>query len=47
MLTVFELDEEGRYQQMAEVAGDKAFEATAPFPVRIVPGELLGRWRDR
>lgn len=41
-LTVFELDENGRYQQIAEVDGDKAFEATQPYPVRIVPSELLG-----
>lgn len=43
-LTVFELDSKGfRYQQIAEVFGDKAFEATQPFAVRIVPVELLGR----
>lgn len=40
-LTVFELDEHGRYQQIAEVKGDKDFEATQPYPVRIVPNELL------
>jgi Uma2 family endonuclease len=40
-LTVFELDENGKYQQIAEVRGEKAFEATQPFPVRIVPSELL------
>jgi Uma2 family endonuclease len=40
-LTVFELDENGKYQQIAEVAGAKAFEATQPFPIRIVPSELL------
>lgn len=43
-LTVFELDRKGfTYQLIAEVVGDKAFEATQPFPVRIVPVELLGR----
>jgi Uma2 family endonuclease len=41
-LTVFELVEDGRYQQVAEVKGDNAFEATQPYPVRIVPSELLG-----
>jgi Uma2 family endonuclease len=41
-LTVFELDHEGRYRQVAEVKGDEAFEAERPFPVRIVPVELLG-----
>lgn len=42
-LTVFELDSTGfRYELVAEVVGDKAFEATQPFPVRVVPAELLG-----
>jgi Uma2 family endonuclease len=42
-LTVFELDESGfRYGLVAEVEGDKAFEAAQPFAVRIVPAELLG-----
>ncbi|HET9138929.1 Uma2 family endonuclease [Actinophytocola sp.] len=41
-LTVFELVD-GRYRQVAEVKGDDAFEAERPFPVRIVPAELLGR----
>jgi Uma2 family endonuclease len=40
-LTVFELDEDGQYQQIAEVVGEQAFEARQPFPVRIVPGEVL------
>ena len=38
----FELDERGNYQRVAEVSGDKAYEATQPFPVTIVPAELLG-----
>jgi Uma2 family endonuclease len=43
-LTVFELDSTGfRYERVAEVVGDKAFEATQPFAVRIVPAELLTR----
>lgn len=42
-LTVFELDETTfGYEQVAEVLGDKPFEATQPFPVRVVPLELLG-----
>jgi Uma2 family endonuclease len=41
-LIVFELAEDGRYRQVAEVKGDEAFEAERPFPVRIVPVELLG-----
>lgn len=41
-LTVFELADDGRYLQVAEVKGEDAFEAERPFPVRIVPAELLG-----
>ena len=40
-LTAFELDDEGRYQQVAHVEGDEEFVATSPFPVRIVPARLL------
>jgi Uma2 family endonuclease len=42
-LTVSELDVDGNYQQVAKAAGDEVFEAQRPFPVRIVPRELLGR----
>jgi Uma2 family endonuclease len=42
-LTVFELDEDSHYQQVAKAAGDEAIELERPFPVRIVPRELLGR----
>jgi Uma2 family endonuclease len=38
---VFELDDGGRYQQSAEVKGADALELERPFPVRIVPAELL------
>lgn len=42
-LIVFELDTTTfAYEQTAEIVGDKAFEATQPFPVRVVPSELLG-----
>jgi Uma2 family endonuclease len=42
-LTVFELDGSGTaYERVAEVEGDKAFEAAQPFAVRIVPRDLLG-----
>jgi len=41
-LTVFELDPAGRYQQVAEVKGEDVFETARPFPVRVVPVELLG-----
>ncbi|XVS65857.1 Uma2 family endonuclease [Actinosynnema sp. CA-299493] len=46
-LTAFELNAEGRYEQVAEVQGEKAFDAMLPFPVRIVPAELLGTLYDR
>lgn len=42
-LTVFELDEDGHYHQAAKAAGDEVLEVELPFPVRIVPRELLGR----
>ncbi|HEY3606957.1 MAG TPA: Uma2 family endonuclease [Pseudonocardiaceae bacterium] len=42
VLTVFELDRNGfQYERIAEVKGDKPYEATQPFPVRIVLTELL------
>ncbi len=41
-LTVFELDDDGHYRQVAEVKGEDAFEARRPLPVRVVPVELLG-----
>lgn len=41
-MIVFELDDDGRYQQVAEVNGEEVFEAVRPYPVRIVPVELLG-----
>lgn len=41
-IIVFELDERGRYQRVAEVTGSDAWKAERPFPVRIVPANLLG-----
>lgn len=46
-LTVFELDDMGVYEKVAEVRDADAFEARRPFPVRIVPVELLGRLAGR
>lgn len=46
-LTVFELDDRGQYQQVADVKGEDAFEARQPFPVWVVPSELLGTLRGR
>lgn len=42
-LTVLELDADGRYQEVTRVLGDEVFDALRPFPVRVVPTELLGR----
>ena len=39
-LIVFELHD-GRYQQVARVAGDEAFEAARPFPVTVIPSALV------
>jgi Uma2 family endonuclease len=39
-LTVFEL-RRGRYAQMAQATGKEAFEAARPFPVTIVPADLV------
>ena len=46
-LTAFELDDEGRYQQVAHVEGDDEFVATRPFPVTVVPARLLDGLRPR
>jgi len=40
-LTAFELDR-GVYTQIADIKGEDVFDAELPFPVRIVPAELLG-----
>ena len=41
-LTVFELDgNDFQYEKVAEIKGNKAYDATQPFPIRIVPAELL------
>jgi Uma2 family endonuclease len=39
-LTVFEL-RSGAYEQAAHVIGDDEYHATVPFPVTIVPSELV------
>ena len=44
-LTVFELDDQGRYQQVAHVEGDAAFTAARPFAVTVVPARLLDKLR--
>jgi hypothetical protein len=45
-LTAFRLSDEGEYELIGKVSGPEAFDATRPFPVRVVPAELLGRRRD-
>lgn len=44
-LTVFEFGADGLYEVVAEVKGEEVFEAERPYPVRIVPAELLGTLR--
>ena len=39
-LTVFEL-RDGGYRQVAQVAGDEAFQAVQPFPVAVTPLALV------
>jgi Uma2 family endonuclease len=39
-LTVFEL-RDGKYRQVARVAGDEAFEAALPFAVTVTPSALV------
>ncbi|WP_241995117.1 Uma2 family endonuclease [Kribbella sp. VKM Ac-2568] len=41
VLTVLELVD-GRYVERVVVRGDEVFEAKLPFPVRVVPSELVG-----
>ncbi|OLF08778.1 hypothetical protein BLA60_22485 [Actinophytocola xinjiangensis] len=42
-LVAYELNENLVYHTVAEVKGSEVFEAERPFPVRIVPNDLLGR----
>jgi len=44
-LSVFGFGADGLYELVAEVKGDDAFDAVRPFPVRVVPAELLGSLR--
>lgn len=39
-LRVFELDDRGRYVQIADVTGSDAFTAERPFPLTVTPAEL-------
>lgn len=40
-LTVFELDQRGRYTEVASVCGDEKYTTDQPFPITIVPARLL------
>jgi Uma2 family endonuclease len=40
-LVVWELNENGRYREVAKATGDESFEATLPFPVTVVPADLV------
>ncbi len=40
-LTVLELGDDGRYAEVATVRGAEAFEATRPFPMPVVPADLV------
>ncbi|HSL08088.1 MAG TPA: Uma2 family endonuclease [Pseudonocardiaceae bacterium] len=40
-LTVFELDSQGRYREVARVCGDEKFTTERPFPITIIPARLL------
>lgn len=40
-IEAWQLDDEGRYAQIADVTGADVFEATLPFPVRICPADLV------
>lgn len=45
-MIAFRLGEAGNYVTLAEVKDTDPFEAERPFPVRVVPAELLGRLAD-
>jgi Uma2 family endonuclease len=40
-LIAWELGPEGRYQQVADVTGEKGFDATLPYQVSVVPADLV------
>ena len=46
-LTAFELDAGGAYRQVAHVEGDAEFVAGRPFPVTVVPAQMLDGVRPR
>jgi hypothetical protein len=40
-LTVFELDSQDRYREVARACGDEKFTTERPFPITIIPARLL------
>ena len=40
-LTAWELADDGRYRLVAEVVGDEQFHAERPYPVTVVPADLV------
>jgi Uma2 family endonuclease len=40
-LTVFELNSQGRYREVASICGDEKFATDRPFPITVVPARLL------
>jgi Uma2 family endonuclease len=40
-LVAWELDPDGSHRQVAKVLGDEAFKATQPYPVTVVPADLV------
>jgi Uma2 family endonuclease len=40
-LTVWELGDDGRYQQVADISGATEFHAKSPYPVTVVPARLV------
>ncbi|MGE5827897.1 MAG: Uma2 family endonuclease [Micromonosporaceae bacterium] len=40
-LVAWQRDGAGQYREVAAVRGDEAFEATVPFPVTVVPADLV------
>ncbi|SDD92108.1 Uma2 family endonuclease, partial [Actinokineospora iranica] len=45
-IMVFELDQAGVYQQVADVKGEDSLVVREPFPARVVPVDLLGSLAD-
>jgi Uma2 family endonuclease len=40
-LVAWELGPDGRYRQVADVTGEQAFKATRPYPVSVIPADLV------